>query len=94
MSGLGLRIQRSDEQLSQHALVTAVLGLGWFSNEAVVDPDDPAGEDVGRKIAANHAGCTGSLDATHEHVSEFGPPQLGAFRGVIGGTEGLVLFHQ
>lgn len=63
-------------QVSQQALVTAVFGPGWFRNKREVDPDDPAGEGVGRKIAANLVGCRSSLEAPDERVSEFGPPQL------------------
>src|SRR5208337_1922597 len=89
-TGLRPRIQRGDEQVAQQALVTAVFGPRGFSNEAEVDPDDPAGEVVGWKIAANLAGSRSSLEAPDGRVSEFGSPQLGAFGGVISDTEGLM----
>jgi hypothetical protein len=92
--GLRPRIQRGDEQVPQHALVTALFGPNWFTNEAEVDRDNPAGEGIGRKTAANLAGSRGSLEAPDERVSEFGPPQLGAFGSVIGDTEGLMIFDQ
>src|SRR5271167_916369 len=92
--GLRPRIQRGDEQVPQQALVTAVFGPRGFSNEAEVDPDNPAGEGVGRKIAANLASSRSGLEAPHKRVSESGSPQLGAFGGVIGGSEGLVFFDQ
>jgi len=59
--------------------------------------DDPAGEVVGRKVAANLAGggsSSSSLEAPDESVGEFGSPQLGPLGGVTGDTEGLMFFHR
>src|SRR5271156_6540341 len=92
--GLRPRIQRRDEQIPQHALVTAVFGPRGFTNEAEVDPDNPAGEGIGGKVAANLAGSRSSLEAPHKRVSELGSPQLGAFGSVIGDAEGLMFFDQ
>jgi hypothetical protein len=56
-------------------------------------PDDPSGEGVCRKVAANLAGRSSSLEAPDEGVGELGSPQLGPFGGVIGATKGLMFFH-
>jgi hypothetical protein len=60
---LRARVQRGDQQVAQQALAAAVFGPCRLSNDAEVDPDDPAGERVSRKVAANLAGRSRGLEA-------------------------------
>ncbi|MGO9154482.1 hypothetical protein [Mycobacterium sp.] len=92
--GLWARMQGGDEQVPQHALVTAVLGRGWLGDEAEVNPDNPARERISRNVAPDFAGNRSRLDASHERVSKFGSPQIGGFGGVVCSSEGLVFFDQ